>query len=179
VNRKLRKAIFDWLRLQNEGREHQAEEALQKAFSLMPIEAVPAGFSSRILAHLGIGAIPVSEPVWRPHWVLRSVLCSCLLLGAWFAWILPEMFPSILALVNPSKIAEVGVGTMVAAAQRFGEGLVVWRVLADISSSLTSALTSPQSLAMLAFGALLSILAFRTLHGLIDAERSSRYVGSV
>ena len=179
MNRKLRKVVFDWLRLQNEGREHQAEKALQKAFSLMPIEAVPDGFSSRVLAHLGIGAIPVSDPVWRPNWVLRSVLCSCLLLGAWIAWILPEILPSILALVNPSKIAEVGVGTMVTAVQRFGEGLVVWRVLADISSTLTAALTSPQSLAMLAFGALLSVLAFRTLQGLIDSERSSRYVGSV
>jgi len=179
VNRKLKKAVFDWLQLQNEGREHQAEEALQKAFSLMPSEVIPSGFSSRVLAQLGIGVVPVPDPIWRPNWVLRFALCSCLLLGAWFAWILPGIFPSILALANLSTIAGVGVGTMVAAAQRFGEGLVVWRALADISSTLMLALTSPQSLAVLAFGALVSILAFRTLHGLIASERSSRYVSSV
>ncbi len=179
MNHRLKKAVFSWLRLQSEGRDDQAEAALQKAFSLMPVESVPAGFSSRVLAQLGIRVTPVPEPIWRPNWVLRWVLCSCLLLGSWITWILPEIFPSILALANPMKIADVGVGTMVAALQRLGEGLVVWRVLADMSTKLTLALTSPQSIAVLAMGALMSTLAFRALHGLIASERSSRYVGTV
>ena len=179
MNRKLKKTVFDWLRLEAAGREEQAENALRRAFSLMPAETVPAGFSSRVLAQLGLRVAPVPDPMWRPNWVLRWVLCSCLLLGAWLAWFLPEIFPSLLTLANPSRIAEFGIGTFTAAVQRFGEGLIVWRVLADTSAKLVSALTSPQSLAILAFGALLSTLALRTLHGLIASERSSRYVGSV
>lgn len=179
MSQKLKKAIFSWLRLQHEGRDDQAEAALQKAFSLMPPESVPAGFSGRVLAQLGIGVTPVFQKIWRPNRVLRWVLCSCLLLGAWTAWILPEIFPSILTFANLTRPVEMGVGTMAAAAQRLGEGLVVWRVLADVSAKLVSALTSPQSIVVLALGALMSTLAFRALHGLIASERSSRYVGSV
>ena len=180
MKRKLEKAVIHWLRLQREGRdEAAAETALRNAFSLMPYGAVPSDFSARVLAQLGIRAPLASVPVWRPNLVLRWVLCSCLFIGAWLTWFLPEIFPSLLALLNPSRLADLGVGTFVTAAQSFGEGLVVWGALADISSKLAEVLATPQSLAVLASAVLVSILAFRTLHGLIASERSSRYVGSV
>ena len=179
MNRKLRNAVFTWLRLQREGDDSRAEGALRSVFSLLPPESVPAGFSSRVLAQLGIAVAPAPQPAWRPNWVLRWVLCSCLLLGTWLTWFLPEVLPSVLALANPSWLIEFGMGAVVAITRRLTEGLIVWRVLADVSSRLTSILASPQYLAVLSSAALLSILAFRTLHGFIASERSSRYVGTV
>ena len=179
MNHKLKNAVSSWLRLQREGDDSRAESALRSVFSLLPPESVPAGFSSRVLAQLGVLATPRPQPVWRPNWVLRWVLCSCLLLGAWLTWILPEILPSVLALANPSLLVEFGLGAVVVTARRFSEGLILWRVLADVSSRLASILASPQSLAVLSSAALLSIIAFRTLNGFIASERSSRYVGTV
>ena len=137
------------------------------------------GFSGRVLNRLGIPLAVASRPVWQPNWALRWVLCSCLLLGAWLSWILPELLPSLVKLADPLRLAELWIAAIVGTARRFGEGMIVWRALSVLSSKLASALSSPQSLVFLSFAALLSIAAFRTLHGLIASERSTRYVGSV
>lgn len=179
MNRKLKQAVFNWLRLQREGHDQGAEKALDTVFSMLPREPVPDGFSERVLARLRISVALVSRPVWQPNWVLRWVLCSCLLLGAWLSWILPELLPSILRFADPLRLAELWIGALVGTARRFGEGMIVWRALSELSSKLASALSSPQSLVVLSFAALLSIAAFRTLHGLLASERSTRYVGSV
>ena len=179
MKRKLRTAFNNWLRYQREGYDLQAEEALAEAFSHLPAETLPAGFASQILAQMGLRAFPSAEPMWRPNWIFRLVLSSCLFLGAWLVWILPEILPSILALASPGRIAEFGLAAMVGTVQRYAEGLVVWGVLADIADTVTVALTSTRALALLASGALMSILAFRTLHGFITSERSSRYVNSI
>ena len=179
MKRKLRKAINNWLRYQSQGHDSQAEKALIEAFSHLPAETLPAGFASQILAQLGLRADVSAEPMWRPNWVFRMVLSLCLFLGAWIVWILPEILPSILTLASPARLADFGLAAMIGTVQRYAEGLVVWRVLADISATVTAILTSARALAMLASGALMSILAFRTLHGFITSERSSRYVSSI
>ena len=63
--------------------------------------------------------------------------------------------------------------------QRLGAGLAYWREASEAGAVLSSVFSSPTFLGVMAVSVLLSLVAFRLLHGLIDSERSARYVRSI
>ncbi len=178
MNRRIKHAVDRWLRMEREGRSERADRALQKVFSLMPVEPIPEGFTDRLLARTGLAPLPAPGHTWTPAWGQRAVVSLCLTLVALSFLIIPSYLPSLLGIFNLGQATELGVEAVVALCQQLGVGLVIWRALSAAGSILTSALSSPPSLALLFLSLLVSLGALRILHEFILTERSSRYVGS-
>jgi hypothetical protein len=178
VNRKLNRAVRQWLQLEHAERPESAEEALQDVFSRLPLEPVPAGFADRLLSRAGLGSPVTAGPSWAVFWGLRAAISLCLLLVALFLLVIPSYVPALLGIFNLSRATEMGVSALVGVFHQLGAGLVVWRALSVAGSIVSSTLSSPQDLTALFLAVLLSIGALRALHEVIIAERSTRYVGS-
>lgn len=171
-------AVSEWLRHENEDRDWQAEESLRGVFAHLPEEPLPAGFAERILARAGLAPIAAPAQPWAAVWTLRATLSLSLALGALFLMLLPGYLPSLLGIVHPGRVAEIGVTALVGFIERLSFGLVFWRILSDVGAVLASAVSSPAFMAAAALSIVLSVSAFRLLHGLVVSERSSYYVGS-
>lgn len=175
---KLNRAVQQWLQAEQSGHPEAVEKALCKVFFRLPLEPVPTGFADRVLARAGLGA-PAPAHSWVAYWGLRAVVSLCLVLVALFLLVIPSYWPSLLGIFNPSRATEMGVNALVGLFHQLGSGLVIWRALSAAGSILASIVSSPEYLTALLLAVLLSIGAFRALHEVIVAERSSRYVGSV
>lgn len=171
-------AVREWLRHENQGRNRQAEVSLRGVFSHLPVEPLPVGFAERVLARAGIVPMPAAAQPWAAVWTLRATLSLSLALGALFLMLLPSYLPSLLGIVHPGRIAEIGVTVLVGFIERLSFGLVFWRILNDVGAVLASALSSPAFMAAAVLSVALSVSAFRLLHGLVVSERSSYHVGS-
>jgi len=178
VKRHLHRAVNEWLRDEDEGRSQQAESSLTGVFSYLPVQPIPVGFAERVLARAGLAPILAPAQPWAAVWTLRAALSLSLVLGALFLLLLPSYLPSLLGIVHPGRVTEIGVAALVGVFHRLGVGLVIWRALTSVGAILSSALSSPPFMTAIALGILLSIGAFRFLHDLVVSERSSQYVSS-
>ena len=178
VNRKLNRTLRHWLELERKGSETEAEQALGAAFSLLPEEVVPAGFADRVLARTGLIPVPVVGLSRPAVWSLRAVTGLCMVVTAMFLLVIPSYLPAMMGIFHLSRFTGFAIDALVGLVERLGIGLVIWQAISTVGSILSTVLSSPPYLAALAFGALLSIVALRALHEVIDSERSSRYVGS-
>lgn len=176
---RLEKAVHDWLHLEGQGADRQADEALQTVFSRLPEGPLPVGFADRVMARAGLMPASSVTPGWSASWVLRFVVSLCLALAATSVWMLPGYMPAALGIFNLASATEVGVGALAGVLHQLGSGLVVWRVFSSAGSILSSTLSSPGYLLALLLAALFSLAAFRVLHEIVVSERSSRYVGSI
>ena len=179
MNRKLDRATRNWLHLEQEGLDQQADEALVGVFSRLPLESIPAGFADRIMARAGLTPVPTLDHTWTATWGLRLVVSLCLALTALSLWVIPGYLPALLGIFNLASATELGVAALVGVFHQLGSGLVIWRAFSAAGSILSSAVSSPMYLMALFSAVLLSFGAFRVLHEIVVSERSSRYVGSV
>jgi len=178
VNRKLNRAVRQWLQLEFGERPESAEKALRDVFSRLPSEPVPAGFADRVLIRAGLESPVNAEHSWAAFWGLRAAVSLCLLLVALFLLVIPSYVPALLGIFNLGRATEMGISALAGLFYQLGVGLVVWRALSAAGSIVSSTLSSPQYLTALFLTVLLSIGALRVLHEVIVAERSTRYVGS-
>lgn len=179
MKRQLHRAVDDWLRQEGEGRGEQAERSLTGVFAHLPVESIPVGFGERVLARAGLVPSGIPTQPWAAVWTFRAALSLSMILGALFLVFLPSCLPSLLGIVHPGRVAEIGVTALIGVLERLGVGLVIWRALTSVGAILSSALSSPPFMTALALGILLSIGAFRFLSDLVVSERSSHYVSSV
>ncbi len=178
MNRKLNRAVRQWLQLEHAERPESAEKALQAVFSRLPVEPVPPGFADRLLIRAGLASPVTARHSWAAFWGVRAAVSLCLLLVALFLMVIPSYVPALLGIFNLSRATELGVSALVGVFHQLGAGLVVWKALSAAGSIVSSTLSSPQYLTALFLAVLLSIGALRVLHEVIIAERSTRYVGS-
>lgn len=177
MREKLQKRVRGWLAAERQSAE-AADSALREVFLGLPAEPVPFGFADQVLARAGISATTSDRRSSAWIWFWRSALTVSLLLGALSIVVLPSTLLSLLAIINPGRLVDFGVGMGVDLVQRLGIGLVFWRVMAMIGSALSSAITSPQVLTVLVLSMLMSAVGLRVFHGLLVSERSSHYVGA-
>ena len=176
MNRKLKNAVDHWLRVEQDGRDQEADQALMQVFSRLPEEAIPRGFADQVMRRAGLAFASTPSPAWAAKLVVRIAVSLCLLLGALSLLALPSYLPSLLGIFNLARITEFGVGSLVSVLHQLGSGLVIWRALSAAGSILSTTLSSPAFLALMSAAALLSFGAFRVLHEIVVSERSSRYV---
>jgi len=179
MSRKLKKAVASWLRYERLDQSEAAEKALHAAFSRLPLAPVPAQFAEAVFARLGLSDTPLPVRVAIPAWSLRLAVGLSLLLGGISMLLLPGILASVGTLFSWLDPLALGTGALTALSQWVGEGLAVWKALAQAGNMLGSALSSPWILATLAVGAAMSIGAFRLLYELMMAERSSYHAGLV
>lgn len=179
MSRKLRSAVRKWLESERSGREEDADKALFQVFARLPEAPLPAGFADRVLARAGVAPLPQRARLTFPAWALRGLVLVCLLLAGMSALLLPTLLPALAGLFHPRLVLEVGLEALVGLLQRLGAGLAYWRAMSQVGGVFSSLVTTPPLFTALVTGILLSIGAFRLLHGLMVSERSIRYVGSV
>lgn len=179
MQRRLKKAVRDWLELEISGSDRESEEALRQAMSRLPVAPVPVGFAERVLVEAGIAPEPGRTGLMDPAWALRCALAVSLVLSGLAAVLVPSLLQPALGLLQPARLVGAILGGLMAFLQRLGAGLAYWRDLSEAGAVLSSVFSSPTFLSVMAVGVLLSLVAFRLLQGLIDSERSARYVHSV
>lgn len=176
--RRLNRAVRQWLQTEQSSPSEMAERALERVFSRLPPEPVPAGFADRVMARAGFAVAAPPRHSWAAVWGLRAIVSLCFVLVALFLLVIPSYLPALLGIFNLSRATEMGVSGLVGLFHQLGSGLIVWRALSAAGAILSSTLSSPQYLTTLFLAALVSMGALRVLHEVIIAERSSRYVGS-
>jgi flagellar biosynthesis protein FliQ len=179
VKQSLKKAVLDWLQQEQAGSEQGSEQALRQAMSRLPGSPMPVGFAERVLVAAGIAPQTERTALQSPFWALRFTLAVSLLLSGLAAVLVPSLLQPTLGLLQPARLVGVILGGLVAFFQRLGAGLAYWRDLAEAGAVVASVFSSPTFLGAMAVGVLVSLIAFRLLQGVIDSERSARYVRSI
>jgi len=178
VQRRLKKAVQNWLEQERDGSEQASEQALRQVMSRLPGAPIPVGFAERVLVSAGIAPDPGRTGLLDPAWALRFTLAVSLLLSGLAAVLVPSLLQPTLGLLQPARLVGVVVGGLMAFVQRLGAGLAYWRDISEAGAVLSSVFSTPTFLGVMAASVLLSLVAFRLLQGLIDSERSARYVRS-
>jgi hypothetical protein len=176
VRQCLKKAVLDWLRQEQVGSDQGAERALHQAMSKLPGTPIPVGFAERVLVAAGITPEAERKGLQDPAWALRFTLAVSLMLSGLAALLVPGLLQPTLGLLQPARLVGVILGGLVAFFQRLGTGLAYWRDLTEAGAVVASVFSSPTFLGAVAVGVLVSLIAFRLLQGVIDSERSARYV---
>lgn len=179
MQRRLEKAVWDWLEQERSGSDPGSEEALRRVMTRLPEAPVPVGFADRVLASAGVAPELVRSGLQDPAWALRFTLAVSLLLAGTAAVLVPSLLQPALGLLQPARVVGMILGGFLAFFQRLGAGLAYWRDLTEAGAVVASVFSSPTFLSAMAIGVLVSLVAFRLLQGLIDSERSARYVRSI
>ncbi len=191
MQKRLFRAIRGWLGHELAERESRAEAALGQVFRALPPLLPPADLAEEVLARIGL-----APAVWRPaplawQWKAAFALCASASAVA-VAW-LASWIGSFLAGFRPGAMGEIAAGlasfgewlvatgaaALVAGGQALARGLRVWEVLAHVGDLVSEVVSSPPLLAALLGATLLSLAAFKVLHGLLVPERSNGYVSSI
>ncbi len=179
VQRKLKKAVQNWLEQEQTGSDQGSEQALRQVMSKLPEAPIPVGFAERVLVSAGIAPDPGRTGLLNPAWALRFTLAVSLLLSGLAAVLVPSLLQPALGLVQPARLVGAILGGLLGFFERLGAGLAYWQTLSEAGGVLASVFSSTTFLSAMGAGVLLSLIAFRLLQGLLDSERSAQYVHSV
>jgi len=179
VKQSLKNAVQNWLEQEQSGSDEGSEQALQQVITRLPEAPVPLGFAERVLVSAGIVPEPARTGLQDPAWAWRFTLVVSLLLSGLAAVLVPSLLQPTLGLLQPARLVGVIVAGLMAFLQRLGAGLAYWRDISEAGAVLSSVFSSATFLGVMAVSVLLSLVAFRLLQGLIDSERSARYVRSI
>ena len=179
MQRRLKKAVRDWLEQERSGSDQDSEQALRRVMTRLQEAPVPVGFADRVLASAGITPELGRTGLQDPAWALRFTLAVSLLLAGMAAVLAPSLLQPALGLLQPARVIGMILGGIVAFFQSLGAGLAYWRDLTEAGAVVASVFSSATFLSAMALGVLVSLVAFRLLQGLIDSERSARYVRSI
>ena len=176
MSRRLHRSAKRWLELEQLGQVDGADMALRQVFCRLPLAPLSSDFARRVLARAGILAHRTPWSRWQADWGLPAALGLAVLLAGAVAVLLPGAFYVTLESIKGQTPMEIAVAASVGLLKRIGEGLAVWRILADVGRIFSGILEKPSVYAALVASALLSIAAFRALYGLMTSDRSARYV---
>lgn len=175
MERRLKKAVRSWLDAESARDANRAEAALRAVFLRLPVYAPPSDFVDRVLLRLGIR----SEELTAHRGLtlqLKGVLGLCYVLAGLAVMWLPGFLGSLWSGLGPGKAIEVGAGVLVALTERLAEGIAVWGTLSGVARVVSTNVASPAVLSAVAAAALIGVIAFRLLHGLLVTEKDARYV---
>ena len=161
----LRQAVERWLALERSADDAGSEQALAAVVARLPVVHMPPGFARAVLARAGLAPA-------QPALAVRLAVASGIGLCAVAVMLLPSWFAGGAALLGDGGMLELVAGALVGLLRRLGEGIAVWKMLADVGRIVSSALDSPQMLAAVAFCSLISLGAFRVLSSLLAGEPS-------
>jgi len=170
-----------WLSAEQNDRADEADAALAALFTALPPLLPPAGFADRVMLRAGLAAVPLAVPARRSFfaslWV-RAALTLCLLsIGVSVLW-LPQMLRAIAGLLSVGGLVRIWTSSLVTACRWLGSALGLWDFLLTVGRALATPLETPAVALVLVSCLLVSLLAFRSLRGLITRDRSWTYVNS-
>lgn len=184
MNRKLKKALSEWLeaefeadlRAKEQGAakrpEARAEDALGRAFRLIPVPSPSRAFVARTLRRAGLGGRFSSD--LSAGWI-RAAVASSLVLAAVALILIPGFLVPILTIGMATKPISLAIGFLAALLQRLAHGLAAWDVLSRMGSAAAETVASPAALGGMSVALLISFFAFRWLDQIVAAERSSSH----
>lgn len=178
MKRRLKNAVNHWLDAERRDADGDAEKALSAVFSALPLPSLPAEFAESVLIRVGLAPAAVTAHPARLVWAWRATVALCLSLATVSVVLLPSYLPSLIGLMHPGRVVDLGLGALLALIQRFGTGLVFWRALSTVGNAISSVLSSPPYMLALGVVLLTSFGAFRLLNSLILSERSAFHVRS-
>jgi hypothetical protein len=176
-----------WLSAEQNGRADEADAALAALFTALPPLLPPAGFADRVMLRAGLemetAAVPAAvlaparRSLFASLWV-RAALTLCLLsIGVSVLW-LPQMLRAIAGLLSVGGLVRIWTSSLVTACRWLGSALGLWDFLLTVGRALATPLETPAVALVLVSCLLVSLLAFRSLRGLITRDRSWTYVNS-
>ncbi|HXO21329.1 MAG TPA: hypothetical protein VOA87_15555 [Thermoanaerobaculia bacterium] len=177
MNRQPHTPFTRWLAAEGEEREAEAEEALIELFGALERPAPSAAFAERVM----LAAAPLGADLRVPLAAAWGRLALALGLVA-SALSLPLASATLRALIVRVSLAELAAVPIRLLAELGGwlaEGAGLWRHLQAFHRTLQIPLETP-AVAIAVGGCLLvSAIAFRFLHDLVERERSWSYVDSI
>jgi hypothetical protein len=170
-----------WLTAEQNDRAEEADAALVALFTVLPPLLPPAGFADRVMLRAGLetemAVAPARRSLFASLWV-RGALTLCLLsIGVSVLW-LPQMLRAIAGLLSVGGLVRIWTGSLVTACRWLGSALGLWDFLLTVGRALATPLETPAVALALVSCLLVSLLAFRSLRGLITRDRSWTYVNS-
>ena len=162
-----------------------AEEALALLLAALPLAAPGEGFADRVMARVSTAAVPaapraVAAPRRRLAWGLGTALAASLTGGFALSWNL--WLPAMMRLLSPAHLAvllQVTIGAVLGAARALAGVVSVGRFLLLVASAVASPLATPPVAALAAVSLLISVLALRFLHALIQRDRRWVYADPI
>jgi len=168
-----------WLTAEQNDRAEEADAALAALFTALPPLLPPAGFADRVMLRAGLemAVAPARRNLFASLWV-RGALSLCLLsVGVSVLW-LPQMLHAIAGLLSVGGLVRIWTSSVVTACRWLGSVLGLWDFLLTVGRALATPLETPAVALALVSCLLVSLLAFRSLRGLITRDRSWTYVNS-
>ncbi len=151
----------------------------------LPSAAPPAGFAGRVMSRLAsLEPAPLPRPMaarrrrlaWQLGAGLAAASCAVLALS-WTLWL-----PPLMRLLSPAHLALLLQGAsdaVLGAARAAAEALSVGNTLLLVARAVARPLTTPPVAALAALSLLISFLALRFLHALIQRDRRWVYAGPI
>jgi hypothetical protein len=181
-----------WLRAEDEGSDAEAEAALTALFAALPPSAPPLGFAERVLIRANIaGLAGIAVPgrrrsPWRSRATAllpafldspwgRASLVFGLVMAALGLPFLGSALSVLVGSLRPALLAPTLARVLTETSGWVITGLRLGRWLAAFARSLMTPLESPAVALAMGGCLLISALALRLLHGLIQRERNYSY----
>ncbi|MDX1661213.1 MAG: hypothetical protein R3326_05435 [Gemmatimonadota bacterium] len=158
-----------WLKAEATGDDAGAEAAFGALVGSLPRMGPSPGFAERVV-WAAVPAPATAHPAWVV-WLTRGALAAALALAALATGLLPAAVRALPALPSPGQIAKGLADGLAWIGRRFEDGVAVWEFLGRIGEAMSLALGTPQAQAAVAGSAILSVIAFYTLHHLLTFER--------
>jgi len=170
ADRRFRRAVASWLRLERLHRERGAERALAGVFAALPRVVPGADFAARVLERAGLRRRRGNDLQGART---RGLVAACAALSALAVAFVPGLLMVLGTAVRPALVVRFVAAALAAGIQRLAESFTTWETLVRVSQAVGAALDSPWILTTLTLCALISLAAFRLLQGLMVSERSS------
>jgi hypothetical protein len=162
-----------------------ADSALALLLAALPLAAPRDGFADQVMARVamaGLHAAPraVAAPRHRLAWGLGAGLAAGLAGGLALSWNL--WLPAVMRLLSPAHLAfllQATIGAAVGAARALAGAVSLGRFLLLVARAVANPLTTPPVAAMAAVSLLISVLALRFLHALIQRDRRWVYADPI
>ncbi|MBW8874841.1 MAG: hypothetical protein JF614_07735 [Acidobacteria bacterium] len=172
-------ALNRWLAAERDDRADSADSAdiadaaLRELFEALPSLAPAAGFADRVLARARLQ--PETRDVFASR-ALRLVLLFSLIAVSLGAIWLPPTLRALARLWTLSDVVRLGARAVAEGSRGLAMVLRVSEWLLSLGRALSAPLMTPQVMAALTVGLLVSGLAFRFLRDQLTGERSLSYV---
>ena len=166
-------ALNRWLAAERESRSEEADAALRETFAALPPLAPAAGFADRVLARAGLQ--PETRDVFASR-ALRLLLVLSLIAVSLGAIWLPPTLRALARLWTLSGVVRLGARALAEGSRGLATALSLGEWLFSLGRALSAPLMTPQVMAALTAGLLVSGLAFRFLRDQLTGERSLSYV---
>lgn len=161
--------LHRWLAAEGQGRDAEAERALQALFVGLPAARPRLGFAGRVLAAAGVE---------RPPWSVaqRAAVGCCLLAAGLAAAYLPPILFGVARGLGPGRIFDAVIQAALALCEQIAVLVTLGQVCESLYQAFVVVATSPAAVAAWVLALAVSVAGVRALTRLLAWERSSGYV---